>query len=225
MSAASSTSSASSPVAATSTGSVASRAGHRGEADDLGARRRQPVEAAVDHGPHGVGQFARPAVEIAAGGDQLGHEERVAVGGRHEIGGQRLRSTGQAQEGSDVVHLERPDLDAGQLAVPDETHQQPIELGLRVLARHPLGGQDHHPAPTLVAHEVLEELDGRAVGPLHVVDDEQDRQAGRLDGQEVGDRLEQDVPLDVRRGAFDAHRRARAGAARGGARRARCDRR
>ena len=198
-------------------------AGHRGEADDLGARRRQAVEPRVDHRADRVRQLARPAVDAAA--DQLADEERVAVRGRQQVGGQRVRSPGQAQEGPDVVDVERPDVDARQLAVADEAHQQAIDVGPGVLARDPLRGQDHHPARSLVAHEVLDELHGRAVGPLHVVDDEQDRQARRLDRQQVGDGLEQDVALDVGRRALDAHRRDELGQLRAAARRARCGRR
>ena len=65
------------------------RPGDGRQGEQLGARRRQPIDARPEHGAHGVGQLARAG--IAAARDQLGEEERVATGRRAQLARRRPR--------------------------------------------------------------------------------------------------------------------------------------
>ncbi len=206
-SAASSTSSASSSVAATSTGNVDSRSATADRATTLAARRGQAVEARREHGPDRVGHLRAGAVLAHPAGDDLAHEERVAARHRAQLGGAGAGPFGELEEVADGVVVERADVDAGEVAVAGQAHQETVELRVRCLRRDALRDEDHHAARALVAQDVLEQLDGRGVGPLHVVDHEQDRGDRRLHGEQVGDGLEQQVALHVGRRALGAHRR------------------
>ena len=204
-SAASRTSSASSSLAATSTGSVDSGPATAARASSWAPAAREAIDARPEHAAHRVGQLLRAGV--AAARDQLGEEERVAAGRRAQVGGGVLGSPGEAQQLADGVGVERADGHAQQLVVAGQAHQQAVELGVRILRRIALGGEDQHPAAALVAQDVLEQLDRAAVGPLDVVDDEQDRTHRRLRRQHLGDRLEQQVALDLGGRQLGAHRR------------------
>ena len=60
-------------------------------------------------------------------------------------------------------------------------------------------GPEEHRAPRLRrAQQVAQELEGRAVGPLQVVEHEQQRRAARDLGEQGGERVEQALPLHAR---------------------------
>ena len=63
--------------------------------------------------------------------------------------------------------------------------------------RRAVGEQQEERAAGEPADEVVQHGQGRRVGPLDVVDHEEDRGDVGLDGQQVGDGLEQQVALDV----------------------------
>ena len=181
-------------------------ADHRRDLDRLARRRRQPPDPPRGHLSHAVGHpgllEVDGALEAARALAQVAHdlldEERVALGlpvqRRDEVGGRRGGAV-RLHQRRDLAGLEAVELEVGEDVLAPQRGDQLrervalLELGVAV-------GAEEHRAPRLGrAHEVAQELHGRAVGPVQIVEDEQQRSAGGELGEQRGERVEQALAL------------------------------
>jgi hypothetical protein len=167
--------------------------GHGRQAQQLERGLGQVAEAAVEHVAHR--RRERPAgrrqlLLAAQQPDQLDDEERVAVGAGVQLAGQPRRRapgpssvTGQAglHQLAHVALAEARQLQAGGARLPRERGEALEDGDGQRLADGPHGHEDEQPDAVEVAGEQGQQLQGRAVGGLHVVEhDEQRRLRGRL---------------------------------------------
>ena len=160
-------------------------------------------------------------LEVAAVPHDLLDEERVALGlavqRGHEVG-RRLAAEGGDELG-DLAAREPVERDVGEHRVAPQRGDQlrervaVVDLGVAV-------GAEEHRAPRLRRpDQMAQHLQRRAVGPLQVVEHEQQRRAGGDLGQQRGEGVEQPLALDARvrldRRAARRACRARAAAPRG----------
>ena len=162
-----------------------------GDAEPVEAGRRLPS-------PLGAAKGARFS-QVA---DDLVEEEGVAVGLAPEREGQRpvllagiLAGTGE--QGGDVVGGEAAELEAGEAVVAAEVGEhlgEGVGAGKVALA---VGADDEHGGGPPVPKQVAQHEQGRLVGPVQVVEDEQHR--ARLGGQveQLGHTLEEPVALHL----------------------------
>ena len=179
---------------------------HRRDLDRLARRRRQPPQPPRGDPAHALGHpgllevddALEAALRVAQVAQDLLDEERVALGlavqRRHEVRGGRAApwACDQLPDLAGVEALER-DVREAVLAPQrgDQLRQRVPLLELRVAV-----GAEEHRAPRLGrAHEVAQQLHGRAVGPVQVVEDEQQRRARGQLGQQRGERVEQALAL------------------------------
>jgi hypothetical protein len=152
---------------------------------------------------------ARPGVaEPALAGEQadhLGHEERVAVGLPVHGGRQprrRLDAADQGDEAGDVALVQTAQQHpavapaAGQVGEGRQQRMPAVHLGMPVGAEHQRAG-----ALEVLAHEPQRRQRGR-VGPVEVVEDQQQRPLGGGRPEEAGEAVEQPEP-----GRLRLHRR------------------
>ena len=179
---------------------------HRRDLDRLARRRRQPPQAPRGDPAHALGhpgllevdralEAARRVAQVA---QDLLDEERVALGlavqRRDEVGGGRGGAVGLDQL-ADLAGVEALERDVREAVLApqrgDQLRQRVPLLELRVAV-----GAEEHRAPRLGrAHEVAQQLHRRAVGPVEVVEDEQQRRARGQLGQQRGERVEQALAL------------------------------
>ena len=104
---------------------------------------------------------------------------------------------GALHELLDPARVQAAEVQPGDTALPAEVGQHvgqrmaAVEVGVAV------GGQDEHPHRRDRAQEVAQQEQRRLVGPVQVVEHEDDRGVVRAGGQQVGDGLEQAVALGV----------------------------
>ena len=210
---------------ATSTGNVDCRPATAARATHVGGGHRQAVEPRREHRADRVRHLgAAPVGPMPLAITSLTKNALPPVIDA-QLGGSRAGRSASSRRSPTASSSSAPTSTLRQLAVPGEAHEQPVELRVRVLGRHALRAEHHHAARALVAQHVLEQLDRRRVGPLDVVDHEQDRGDPGLDREQVGDGLEQQVALDLGRRALGAHASARAAGAPAAARSSRRARR
>ena len=148
------------------------RTDHGGVEQGRARRRRQRVDPRGDRRSHGRRQLlARDLVRHR--GDQLLQEEGVPFGDRHHAldgGGRRLREEGGRHRLRVGIaeRLERKGRLADQPAAPGASGLE--ELG-------PREREDHHPRVPDVRHEVIDQVEQGVVGPVHVLEHEQQRLA------------------------------------------------
>ena len=152
------------------------RPGDGDQVEDPADDRVEAVEAQADHGPDRLRQIAADgAVGVA---DQLGDEEGVAAGGGTQLGRPRRVAPADPQQLGDARRsARRPTAHAREQPVAGEPGGDPVELGRRIVGGHRTVAHDHHPTGQLVAEDVLDHLQRRRVGPLQVVEDDQQRVA------------------------------------------------
>jgi hypothetical protein len=142
----------------------------RGRADDLLGGRIESCEMADED----VAQRGRDRVVVLGGGQQLLGDERVAIRpGEDPLGHVALRR-GAQDVGQELAQVARPEarevdpLYPAGAADPRQPGPQPlVALGLVVAE----GGDDERALVAQVAHHEGEEVEGRGVGPVHVLDD------------------------------------------------------
>ncbi len=155
---------------------------------DLPPRPRQPRHARE----HGIADRGRH--RPGAGRDHLGDVERVPAGELEERVGVQSRA-GRVEELPHAGDAERGKLHPDHAGCPREiTHRH----GQRVLPADLLGaegGQDHQPGPGQPAAQEAQDVQGRLVGPVDVLEQEQHRGCG----QHVADLTEQPEPAHAGR--------------------------
>jgi hypothetical protein len=160
--------------------------GRRGRAHDpLGVLGQR-----LDPGQQQVAKDRRQVGAVRAGGQQLLGEEGVALGAGQDVADQPRRGPVAEDPGDQVGQLAPGQ--AGQLDLLGPAG--PLQLGQegpqRVAAVQLVGavGEDQGHAGPEVAHQVSEQVAGGPVGPVQVLDHQQDGTAG---GQAVEDPEEQ----------------------------------
>jgi hypothetical protein len=171
--------------------------GDRGHLEDLLGQVGEGFDAAEQHVGEGVGQGHLPAGR--AGGDQRLGEEGVAFGagqdavdrrGRHHLAGQRLQVLGQLGAG------ERRHLDALQVRDAQQLGQERPQRVAAVQVVRAVAGDQGDAAAAQGADQERDQVAGGAVGPVQVLDDQQQRgQLGQA-GQQRQDAVEQLHPLE-----------------------------
>jgi hypothetical protein len=169
-------------------------AGGRGDAQHaLGpaVELRDPLEQQV---PEDVGQV-HPAA--TGGGQQLLGEERVALGaGDDRLGlrGREWRPAAADQQGLQLLAVQRPQLQSRPRPGAQERRDQPAErvLGRRLVAA--VGPDQQHPLLGEVVGDEGDQVEGRAVGPVEVLEG-QDHGSGRRDHSQQRQQLLQEPEL------------------------------
>jgi hypothetical protein len=128
--------------------------------------------------------------------DELGDEEGVAARGGAEVGRQPRRVTLRLEQGADVGGAETVDPDPGEQLVAPEVDGQALELRGRAVRWDAGRAEDEHAAGVLVPEHVLDQLQRGRVGPVEVVEHDEQREVRRFGPEHLGDRFEQEVPLD-----------------------------
>ncbi len=144
-----------------------------------GGADRQPrrVVELVESEQQQVGEVGgqRPATQLGRGNELLG-EERVALGALHDPADVTLTQRRRMQrpdEGADIRIGQRLELysrDAGQprpLSGGGAQRMAPVQVIAAV------GHDDRDPVGGLAGEEVAQQLSGRLVGPVHVLDEQQ----------------------------------------------------
>ena len=174
-------------------------------ADDRGDREHrerglaEPREPAAGDLAHAVGDAGVAQRQVAGAlqvPQDLLDEERVALGLLVQLGdegGRGRRALELRHERRGLVRVQPGELEPLQRPLPPQPGEQRGErLALLVAARR---DEEERGLGRRRAHEMGEELEGRLVRPVHVVEhDEQRRVAGDL-GQQGGDAVEQPQPL------------------------------
>ena len=177
----------------------------RGRAQDLLAALGEALEAAPDDLAHAVGDAHAP---VLLGGqplggegtlldeeaDDLGHEERVALGVAVDGGDQGLgwRDAGGAgDEAADVVGIEAAQQDPLVEALPGQLGQGGARGWPLVSSTSRYVPRTRSRAPSSSRARNSRRREGARVGPVEVVEDEHDRLVGRGCPQERGDRIEE----------------------------------
>jgi hypothetical protein len=117
----------------------------------------------------------RPAA-VAAGGEQLLAEQRVAAGARpqplQQVGvGRRAEDVGQLV--GQLVAAERPQRDPARARIALELGEQRAQRMAAVQLVGPVGADDEHPLAGQVARQERQRRARRAVGPVQVLDHQQ----------------------------------------------------
>ncbi len=180
--------------------------GLEGELGPDDRRHRQQLAGAGVHAGQAAGHAGLDRLGQGAGVDggqggahvaeQLGEEEGVSLGS----GPEGLDHGGAGQDAPHRVEGEPVEDLVGDVGVARQVGEQrrhrvgPVDRGVAVRAddqhRHLAGGGE----------DVLEEPDGGAMGPVEVVDDQQDRRAHGQLGDEAGGGVEELQPVVGQRG-------------------------
>jgi hypothetical protein len=162
----------------------------------------EPLQLQLDHatdvlgepGIGGVGLRQRPAprllpqdARVGPGLDQLGHEQRYAVGLSVHQPNQLLRQLGPVEP----AFQDPPNGGAVEFAEPDLVHGSPaqeVRAGVadRMAGRpgvgRPVGADHQQPGPGVPPGQPLHQVDGGGVGPVQVLEDKDERalRAGRF---------------------------------------------
>lgn len=156
------------------------------------ARDLEGVGAGVPDGAAAAGGASR--VEVA--GEGVGDERHPAGPPDDLLGEPRRQRPAErgAGHGRDLRVAEGSEREVGGTGSAAEVGQQAANVGSVPDVARPVGqGQSDGHRRQLVG-EVAEELDGGDVGPVQVVDDDEDRPGATQPGHEEGDGLEQPGP-------------------------------
>jgi hypothetical protein len=176
------------------------RTSDRGEAQHLGDRPVEPIEAGPDHRQDRLGKLVVEG-RAAAVADQLGEEERVPGGRRVELEGQTRVLAPGLEQVADVARAETVGDDPGEQLVTTEIDREAVELRSRCVGWGAGRPEDHHPSGLLVPEHVLDELQRGGVRPMEIVEHDEERVARRFGAEHLGDALEEEVALHIGRGA------------------------
>ena len=170
-----------------------------------GAQAPQPPRRHLAHAVRhpGLGQRSG-GMEPAAAGSQVAHdlldEERVALGLAVQRPQERRLHVVHPERGHQLGHLglrEPGERDAGQRALaPDaggELEQRVVGLELGVT----VGAEQQHAPRMRRPYELAQQLEGRPVGPVQVVEHEHERGVRARLAEQRGDRLEEPHPAAV----------------------------
>ena len=180
-----------------------------------------------------VGQPEGQGLAVQPGGQQLLGVERVALGAGDDVVHRRLRQPARArgQAPDQRAHLgvrERRQLDPLDAGQADQLGEQGAQRMTAVQVVGAVGGDDGHRLVDQPRQEVAQQVATRPVGPVHVLQHDQQRPGRRELADQSGHRLEQLQPAvvdrlrgrPVRQGAAEIaalagrhHRRPAAGAA------------
>ena len=167
-----------------------------GGGDDAQYRSGVCIEAG-DGGDQQVMQRRREVVLAARGGRrELDREERVAFRASahrcRQLGGQRFVDA-RGDEGLDVLVCERPELDRDGASGPAKPGAEAVQRMLgrdRVAA---VGRDDEHAAPLDRVREVGDEIERRSVGPVQILEQQNNRSAPAdvlEDGEHLGEQTQ-----------------------------------
>ena len=167
-----------------------------GGGDDAQHRSGVRIEAG-DAGDQQVMQRRREVVLAARGGRRkLDREERVALRASahrcRQLSGQRLIDA-RGDEGLDVLVGERPELNHDGASGPAKPGAEAVQRMLgrdRVAA---VGRDDEHAAPLDRVREVGDEIERRSVGPVQILEQQNDRSAPAdvlEDGEHLGEQTQ-----------------------------------
>jgi hypothetical protein len=161
---------------------------HRGDVEDLPGRAGEERATAVQEGPHPLGGPIPSLAEPA----ELGHEERVAPGSPTDVPGVRL-GDGCSPEVHEALHdlvlREASERDAADTTEPSELGDCVGDVDRRF--RVSIGAEDEQRGAKAGQADRLEDRKAREVGPLQVVDDDDDRLRSRGPRERVGDLLDE----------------------------------
>ena len=167
------------------------RPAHRRHRDQFRARGGQPGQPPLQRVPHGHRRRRRGAEP-----GELPDEERVAAGTPVQPRRQLRVGRLPGDRGDDRRHAGR--VEPGQRQHGAAVGRRPRQLGV------PVGAEQQHPGVPQVGGGELDQPQRRLVGPLQVVDDQDQRAARGQPGERRHDRLGQPEPRISRR-----HRRGR----------------
>ena len=102
-----------------------------------------------------------------------------------------------AEQIADVARGEAVHDHPAEQSIATEVDGQLVERRGRRIGRRPGRPEHHHPARLLVAQYVLDHLQRRGVGPVEIIEDDEERIAGGLRAQDLGHALEEQVALDA----------------------------
>ena len=187
------------------------RARHRRGLQHLQGGGRQAVQTTAQNAP----QKRRNERRLAPGFErierELAHEEGVPVRARRDRGDPLLGDAGAAEalhQRGDLARLETPQLDPLEAAHPAERLER---LAERVAVDH-LGlaqrGDQQHPRLRHLASQELEQAERGGVGPLEIVEKQEQRAVGRGGAEKGGDRVEEAKARALRRAVGDGHQPA-----------------
>ncbi len=195
-------------------------ADHRGDGEHLERRLAEPREPAAGDLAHAVGHArvqrdAPPrAARVREVAQDLLDEERVALGLLVQLVDERGRRPAAVERGHErgrLAGVEAGQLDPLERPLAAQAREQRRERLARPRRRAPVA-RNSAALRRRRAHEVAEQLERRQVGPVQVVEhDEQRRVAGDL-RQQRGDPVEQAQPLGAGLGAVQRRPAPAAGA-------------
>ena len=162
----------------------------RGRAHELLGGRIESCEVADEH----VTERRRDRIAVVGGGQQLLGDERVAVrAGEHALDQLALRH-GPQDAGQQRAQVDGPKarevdpLDPTGAADPRQPGAE-LRAGLSLVVAE--RGYDEHALVAQVAHDEREQVERRGIGPVHVLDDPDDRLAIGQAAQHSEQQLEQ----------------------------------
>ena len=139
---------------------------------------------------------------------ELAHEEGVPVRARRDRGDPLLGDAGAAEvlhQCGDLARRETPELDPLEAAHP----AQRLECFAEGVAVDHLGlaqrGDQQHPRLRHLASQELEQAERGRVGPLEIVEKQEQRAVGRGGSEKVGDRVEEAKARALRRALEGGH--------------------
>jgi hypothetical protein len=177
-------------------------AGHRGDPGDPLHRGRQPLQPGQQH----VGQPGRQrAVRVDPGGQQLLGEVGISLGAGQHVADQPVGDRSAPDRAQVVGQLgrgERVQLQPLDRRQPAQLAEQRPQRVTPVQVIGPVGRDHGEPLGPQPGQQEGEQLAGRLVGPVQVLDDQQQRGAGfgRV-AEHAGHRVEQLQPTGVLVGA------------------------
>jgi hypothetical protein len=172
-------------------------AGGGGDAEHLLGGRG----ALLDPGQQDVGERQRQGLAVQAGGEQLFRVEGVPLGaGDDVVDGALCHASGEpADQSAHLGVVEWGELHALDDGQADEFGEQRPQRVAAVQVVGPVGRDDGDRLVDQAGQEVTQEVTAGAVGPVHVLEHEEQRTLGGQLADEAGDRLEQLQPAVVDR--------------------------
>ena len=177
----------------------------------------EPSDPGVQHRADGAGNLDVREVDLSAPMsfgvrseharlDEMTHEldreQRVPVGLLLEVGRHRpsvvteLVTRGRLEQGGQRVGGQALDRDVGDRRQGSKLREDIAHRG-HVSVGRPVGAEQHERARVAQAREPDHQEHGVAIGPLEVVEDEQDRLVAGRATHQVGDRLEEKPPAGL----------------------------
>ena len=171
---------------------------HRGNRQHTDRVRRQRGKSPTDHRPHAArDRHPNPAGPLhgGLGGQQADHlpdKQRVALGPLIDGGGLRLGGHHPREHLDEVLHLVAAQPTKGeQLPLADQLLHRLADTRLTIGPCVAVGPHDQQPDATKAAHQELQQQQGRLIGRMQILEDQQQRLYRRRLPEEAGNRLEQ----------------------------------